>query len=670
MQTDKNDQLEYYLSSLNELGEVLIDAGDIRSVGSGILRLTLGTVMASTGSVLLYNKEKNFSFLAGQGIKNKESFTFTEKTIDHLKKYRHGHITLNNTPDWIAGKLKNHITESKTYILLPLFHKELFLGLLCVGNKFMGETYSNNDIKILEIISSHLTKALYNYKLFKNVEEKKTELNLKLLELETLFDISIAISSVLDIDDLAEDVLWRSVGILNASKGIFLRLKNNTPILHIAATFNWVKENPLLSQNLKVFKDVQSSSQGIVLSDKDETNLQQKLKEKNLIVSPLMAKNKILGYMVLCNKESRKGIEPFNSVDLDLLTALSNQAAVAMENAKLFKEITKEKQFNESILGSIATGVVTINTLGEVDSINIAATKILNTKKKDIIGNHYMFVFEKDETVVELITSSEDKNKTVSDVNISLAVSSKDTAVNISVSPRVDPDGKMQGQVIAFEDITDVNKVKNTFKRYVSKQVVDEILDNDSRLNLGGEKRKVTVLFADIRGFTSMSEKMEPEVVVSTLNEYFSEMIDIVFKNNGTLDKIIGDELMVVYGAPISAKDDTIRAVQTASDMQEKLKELNKERKKRKEPLISVGIGINRGEVVSGNIGSREMMDYTVIGDTVNLAARLCSSAKPGQTLVSDSVFIKTEKTFNFKKLEPLSLKGKRKRVSIFLVEQ
>ena len=670
MHTDKNDQLEYYLSSLNELGEVLIDAGDIHSVGSGILRLTLGTVMASTGSVLLYNKEKNLSFLAGQGIKNKEDLSFTEKAIDHLKKHRHGHIALNHSPDWITGKLKNHIAESKAYLLLPLFHKELFLGLLCVGNKFMGETYSNNDIKILEIVSSHLTKALYNYELFKNVEEKKTELNLKLLELETLFDISIAISSVLDIDDLAEDVLWRSVGILNASKGIFLRLKKNTPILHTAATFNWVKENPLLSQNLKVFKDVQSSSQGILLSDKDETSLQQKLKEKNLIVSPLMAKNKILGYMVLCNKESRKGIEPFNSIDLDLLTALSNQAAVAMENAKLFKEITKEKQFNESILGSIATGVVTINTLGEVDSINIAATKILNTKKKDIIGNHYMFVFEKDETVVELITSCEGKNKTVSDVNIPLAVSSKDTVVNISVSPRVDPDGKMQGQVIAFEDITDVNKVKNTFKRYVSKQVVDEILDNDSKLNLGGEKRKVTVLFADIRGFTSMSEKMEPEVVVSTLNEYFSEMIDIVFKNNGTLDKIIGDELMVVYGAPISAKDDTTRAVQTASDMQEKLKELNEERKKRKEPLIAVGIGINRGEVVSGNIGSREMMDYTVIGDTVNLAARLCSAAKPGQILVSNSVFKKTRKMINYKKIEQLSLKGKRKKIDIFIVEQ
>ena len=281
-----------------------------------------------------------------------------------------------------------------------------------------------------------------------------------------------------------------------------------------------------------------------------------------------------------------------------------------------------------------------------------------------------MFIFEEDEQFVELITSSEVKNTTVSNVNIPLSTTSKETVVNASVSPRINPDGKMQGLVIAIEDITDVNKVKNTFKRYVSKQVVDEILNNDSNLNLGGEKRKVTVLFADIRGFTSMSEKMKPEVVVSTLNEYFSEMIDLVFKNNGTLDKIIGDELMVVYGAPISAKDDTQRAVKTAIEMQRKLKRLNKNKKKKKEPLIHVGIGINKGEVVSGNIGSREMMDYTVIGDTVNLAARLCSAAKPGQILVSSSVFKKTRKMINYKKIEQLSLKGKREKVDIFIVEQ
>ena len=670
MQINKNDQLEYYLSSLNELGEILIDAKDIHSVGTGVLRLTLGTVMASTGSVLLFNKENKFSYIAGKGVKNKTKFNFPNKTKKALEKYKHRHLIIKSIPLWLTGNLKKHIIESKIYVLLPLFHKDLFLGLFCVGNKFMGEKYSINDIKILEIISSHLTKALYNYELLQNVEEKKTELNLKLLELETLFDISVAISSLLDINDLAEDVLWRSVGILNASKGLFLRQREKTPILEIASTFNWGQEKPLLSKNLKVFKDIQSNGQGVIFSKKKEGGLQKKLQEKNLIVTPLLAKKKTLGYMLLCDKESRKGVEPFNHLDLGLLTALSNQAAVAMENARLFKEITKEKQFNESILGSIATGVVTINTLGEIDSVNVAAAKILNTKKEQIIGNHYMFVFEEDKQFIELITSSEIKNTTVSDVNIPLSTTLKETIVNASVSPRIDPDGKMQGQVIAIEDITDVNKVKNTFKRYVSKQVVDEILNNDSNLNLGGEKRKVTVLFADIRGFTSMSEKMKPEVVVSTLNEYFSQMIDLVFKNNGTLDKIIGDELMVVYGAPISAKDDTERAVKTAIGMQNKLKSLNKNKKKKGEPLIHVGIGINRGEVVSGNIGSREMMDYTVIGDTVNLAARLCSAAKPGQILVSNSVFKKTRKMINYKKIEQLSLKGKRKKIDIFIVEQ
>ena len=129
-----------------------------------------------------------------------------------------------------------------------------------------------------------------------------------------------------------------------------------------------------------------------------------------------------------------------------------------------------------------------------------------------------------------------------------------------------------------------------------------------------------------------MSEKMKPERVVTTLNEYFSDMIDIVFKNNGTLDKIIGDELMVLFGAPLSGDDDTLRAVQTAIEMQKRIKELNLERKKRKESPILVGAGINKGLVVSGNIGSRDMMDYTVIGDTVNVASRLCAAAAVSYT--------------------------------------
>jgi adenylate cyclase len=246
---------------------------------------------------------------------------------------------------------------------------------------------------------------------------------------------------------------------------------------------------------------------------------------------------------------------------------------------------------------------------------------------------------------------------------------SEEAVVNVSVAPRIDPDGNVQGLVIAIEDITDVSKVKNTFKRYVSKQVVDELLTDDAKLNLGGEEREVTILFSDIRGFTSMSENMKPEKVVSTLNEYFSDMIDIVFKHNGTLDKIIGDELMIVYGAPISADDDTNRAVETAVEMQEQITRLNKNRKKRKEAPIMVGIGINRGIVVSGNIGSRDMMDYTVIGDAVNLGARLCSAASPGEILVSPTVWKETKKQFSYKELEPIKVKGKKIKVGVYRIE-
>ena len=668
MEENGTDQLEYYLSSLNELSEILIDADRVESVGTGILRLTLGTVMASKGAIFLYNKNKDISILSKRGFDLPVPLFMSSAELDTLKNHKHGHLMLPIEDKGHNSETFEHLTKEKAMIALPLFHKNNFLGLLCVGSKFMGEKYSSVDIKILEIIAGHLTKALYNYQLLNEVEKKKTEINLKLLQLETLFDISVAISSVLDVEELCEDVLWRSVGILNASKGVILLQSEGSPILNPLANFNWVEDIPMLSKKLAIFKSIDENKIGEVFTENQKKPIQKKLGEQNLIIAPISAKNKTQGYMILCNKETRKGIEPFSATDLDLLTALCNQAAVAMENAKLFKEITKEKQFNESILGSIATGVITLDNLGEVDSINSAGLKILKTEKDNVVGNHYMYLFEKDEELLELIANSEIENKVGSELGISLNTVSKDTVINASVSPRLDPEGNKQGSVIALEDISDVSKVKNTFKRYVSKQVVDELLGDDGKLNLGGEQREVTILFTDIRGFTSMSEKMKPERVVTTLNEYFSDMIDIVFKNNGTLDKIIGDELMVLYGAPISGDNDTVRAVETAVEMQHKIKELNIDRKKRKEPPILVGAGINKGLVVSGNIGSRDLMDYTVIGDTVNVASRLCAAAGPGEIMVSRSVYGATKKEFSYDKLEPIKVKGKEKKVPVFLI--
>ena len=669
MDIEASDQLDYYLNSLGELGKVLIDSKEPKSIGNGLLRLTLGTVMASKGAIFLSDNETNlFSILVSQGLKKKHPFYINESSKQELNKVQ-GFIDYNPLIKWIDGDFKDYLDTLKIKIIIPLYHKKLLIGILCIGQKFMGQKFSNTELKLLQIISNHLTKALYNYILIKEIEKKENDLNLKLLELETLFDISLAISSVLDINELSEEILWRSVGILNASKGMMLIPEKNSPILKPNSSFNWDEKSFLLSQKLDIIKEINTSGKGFIFSPQIKNKLQNKLEEDHIIISPLKIKKSILGYMVLCNKETRKGIINFNQTDLDLLTALCNQAAVALDNARLFKDINKAKQFNESILGSIATGVITLNSLGEIDSINQAAIKILKSNKDDLVGNHFMYLFEKDEEIIELIQLSEIENKTKAEINLPFLTASKDSIINLSVSPRTDENKKTVGSVIAIEDITDVSKVKNTFKRYVSKQVVDELLGDDTKLKLGGEEREVTILFSDIRGFTSMSENMKAEEVVKTLNSYFSDMIDIVFKYNGTLDKIIGDELMIVYGAPIIGKDDTFRAVSTAIEMQNKIKSLNIERNKNGLIPIKVGMGINRGIVVSGNIGSREMMDYTVIGDTVNLGARLCSYASPDEIIVSKTVWDETKENFNYKKLESIKVKGKKNKVDIFHIE-
>ena len=665
------DQFEYYLSSLDELGEILIEADQIESVSSGILRLTLGTIMASKGAIFVFDRANSaLSELTSISIKEKfRDCTLSEKFIEKISSYQYSHFEFDDSIDWIEDHLKNYLKSSNSKIIIPLFHKSKLLGILCIGEKFMSEKFTDIDYKILEIISNHLTEALFNYELIENVEQKKKELNIKLLELETLFDIGVAISSVLDVNELAEDVLFRAIGVLNASKGMFVRQNDQSPILDILSMFNWGESKFLLSKKIDVLAKLNDGEGGLILTSNEKTELQKKLKENNLLVVPLRANENLLGFMILCDKETRSGVEDFNELDLDILTSLSNQAAVAMDNAKLFKEITEAKQFNESILGSIATGVITINVLGEVDSVNKAGENILKMDKDSIINNHYMFLFEKDPDVIEIITKTELSKKITTEINIPFLTASQETIVNVSAAPRIDINGNTEGLVIAIEDISDVSKVKNTFKRYVSKQVVDNLLEDETKLNLGGEEREVTILFTDIRGFTSMSENMEPEQVVMTLNEYFSEMIDIVFKHNGTLDKIIGDELMVVFGAPLAAEDDTERALNTAVEMQNKIKELNDTRKQRGEDPVLVGAGINKGFVVSGNIGSRDMMDYTVIGDTVNLGSRLCSAAGPGEIIVSKEVIKNQEDKFLFKELKPILVKGKKDKINIFKVK-
>lgn len=211
------------------------------------------------------------------------------------------------------------------------------------------------------------------------------------------------------------------------------------------------------------------------------------------------------------------------------------------------------------------------------------------------------------------------------------------------------------------------DRIKGTFQRFVSSQVAEKVLGAKD-IVLTGERRRASILFADIRGFTSMSERLAPEEIVSMLNEYFTVMVDIIITHEGNLDKFIGDAMMAIFGAPLRHPDDPLRAVRTAVDMQRALLELNEERDRRGAEAIYIGIGIATGDVVAGNIGSEKRMEYSVIGDEVNLAARIQSKSGKQKILICPETFKAVQGEIKTIPLEPVMLKGKSHPVQIYEV--
>ncbi len=210
---------------------------------------------------------------------------------------------------------------------------------------------------------------------------------------------------------------------------------------------------------------------------------------------------------------------------------------------------------------------------------------------------------------------------------------------------------------------------RKALERFLSSAIVERILANPDQIHLGGENQTATILFTDIRGFTRQAENMEPQKVVEWLNEYFTEMTDLLFENGGTLDKYLGDGIMALFGAPISRPDDTVRSVKTAIEMQRALVHLNTDWAARGQPPMHIGVGVNTGPVTAGNIGSTKRMDYTVIGDAVNLASRLCANARAGQILVSESTYHLLGNGLPATKLEPIRVKGRDTPVEVYEID-
>ena len=209
---------------------------------------------------------------------------------------------------------------------------------------------------------------------------------------------------------------------------------------------------------------------------------------------------------------------------------------------------------------------------------------------------------------------------------------------------------------------------RERFQRLLSPGLAEMVVSGQLKVEKGGENRTATVLFVDIRNFTAMSENTQATEVLQLLNEYYEEMVDIAFRYEGTVDKFIGDAMMVIWGAPVAHPDDPLRAVQAAIEMQAEVVRFNQRRANPNARDIQIGIGINTGNLVAGYIGSSQTMSYSVIGDTVNTAARICAVAKPNQIIISEKTRQAIGQQFEVERLEAIHFKGKYNPVKVFNV--
>jgi len=303
-----------------------------------------------------------------------------------------------------------------------------------------------------------------------------------------------------------------------------------------------------------------------------------------------------------------------------------------------------------------------------IEKCNGIALRILGAEESQIIGKYADITFTGDnhwvvDSLRRVLATNDSDNFIDTEIT---NLQGKKISVNMSVVPLRDIQDQPMGGLVILEDLSVEKRLKGTLARYMTKEVADQLMDCEAQL--GGQMRELSILFSDIRNFTTISEQLGPQETVSMLNDYFSGMVDIVFHHGGILDKFIGDAMLAVFGAPFSTGEDADRAITTAVEMMRALRKFNADRMLNNKQTINIGIGIATDNVLVGNIGSMKRMDYTVIGDGVNLASRLEGATKfyHADILVSEKTFDELKYRYQTREVDMIRVKGKNRPVKVF----
>ncbi len=388
---------------------------------------------------------------------------------------------------------------------------------------------------------------------------------------------------------------------------------------------------------------------------------------RSILCVPVVNKNgKTIGVTQVLNK--RGG--PFTKGDESRLRAFTAQVSIALENAKLFDDIQNMKNYSESMLESMSNGVMTLDEEGKIITCNAAGLRIMQIDAQDVIDHAVRDFFAgKNSWLVDKIHRVDETRKSEMTMDAELEFGANKVSANIAILPLTSVDKKKLGVMIIMDDISSEKRVKSTMSRYMDPGLADQLLEGGEDI-LGGKSALATILFSDIRQFTTLTEELGAQGTVSLLNEYFTIMVECIQREGGMLDKFIGDAIMAAFGIPLAHDDDEDRAMRTAIAMINALNHWNRERVSQGKKPVKMGLGLNTDVIVSGNIGSPKRMDYTLIGDGVNLASRLESLCKKyhASILISENTYKRLRGTYRIREVDRVVVKGKTETVGVYEV--